>query len=159
MKKTILVLATMAAVSLSACSESLDGMGNKQMIGAGTGALLGGVLGSKVGKGDGQLWATGAGALLGLAVGNSIGQSLDRADIAYANRAEEQAYTAPVGRTIKWNNPETGRYGSVTPVRDGRASDGRYCREFKTSIFIDGEAQTANGRACQNNDGSWQVVN
>ena len=160
MKKVMITAATIVALSLAACTgaDNGTGMGNKELIGSGTGAILGGFLGSKVGKGSGQLWATGAGALLGLAVGNSIGASLDKADIAYANKAEQAAYTAPVGRQITWNNPDTGRHGTITPVRDGRSSSGQYCREFKTSIFIDGEAQTATGTACQGADGKWQVV-
>ncbi len=158
MTKSFLVLLMASALTLSACAESFDGVGNKQMIGAGTGAVVGGLLGSKVGKGSGQLWATGAGALLGLAAGSSIGKSLDRADMVYAGKAQDRAYAAPIGDSIRWNNPESGRSGTITPVRDGRMADGRYCREFKTSIFIDGEAQTANGRACKNHDGSWQVV-
>lgn len=161
MNKTLIAGLVAISLSLTACNGEMNdatGMGTKQMVGAGSGALIGGILGSKVGKGDGQLWATGAGALLGLMVGNSIGTSLDKADMAYAQKASQQAYSAPVGKTITWNNPETGRSGTVTPVRDGKTSDGRYCREFTTSIFIDGQAQTANGQACQNSDGSWQVV-
>lgn len=160
MKKVLMTAATIMALSLSACTgmDNGTGMGNKELIGSGTGAVLGGLLGSKVGKGSGQLWATGAGALIGLAVGNSIGSSLDKADVAYAQQAEQKAYSAPVGKQISWNNPESGRSGTITPVRDGRSSTGQYCREFKSSIFIDGEAQTATGTACQGANGKWQVV-
>ncbi len=162
MKKGILAVLMVSALSLTACMETFQngtsGMGNKQMIGAGTGAILGGVVGSKVGKGSGQLVGVGVGTLLGLMVGNSIGASLDKADLAYAERAEQQAYTAPIGRSISWNNPESGRYGTVTPIRDGRSSTGDYCREYKHTIYIDGRAETAVGQACKNGDGTWSVM-
>jgi surface antigen len=158
MKHTILALLAMISVGLTAC-ETLDtGMGNKQMIGAGSGAILGGVVGSKVGKGSGQLVGVGVGTLLGLMVGNSIGKSLDQADMMYAQRAEQQAYRAPIGQQVAWNNPQSGNSGTITPVRDGKSSDGRYCREYKQTIYIDGQAQTAVGTACKNTDGTWQVL-
>jgi surface antigen len=158
MNRVFLTGLVAASLMLSAC-EGMDtgGMGNKQLIGAGTGAVLGGVLGSKVGKGSGQLVGVGVGTLLGLAVGNSIGQSLDKADLAYAQQAEQKAYKAPIGKTISWNNPESGRSGTVTPTRDGRSNDGRYCREYKTTIYIDGRAESGVGTACQNSDGTWAV--
>lgn len=158
MKQSLLVALMMSVVALSACNGTFDGMGNKQMVGAGTGAILGGVVGSKVGKGSGQLVGVGVGTLLGLMVGNEIGKSLDKADMAYAAQAEQRAYRAPIGQSITWNNPESGHSGTVVPVRDGRNNDGRACREYKHTIYIDGQAQTAVGTACQNSDGTWQVM-
>lgn len=37
--------------------------------------------------------------------------------------------------------------------------NGPYCREFQTTIVIDGRPQSAHGTACQQEDGSWAVVN
>jgi hypothetical protein len=34
-----------------------------------------------------------------------------------------------------------------------------YCREFQTTIVVDGQPQDAHGTACQQPDGSWQVMN
>lgn len=159
MKQRILAMMMVTALAFTACAEGgYNGMGNKQMIGAGTGAVLGGVLGSHVGKGSGQLVGVGVGTLLGLMVGNSIGKSLDRSDMMYAEAAERRAYSAPIGQSISWNNPENGRHGTVTPVNDGRSNDGRYCREYKHTIYIDGRAETAVGQACKNPDGTWTPV-
>ena len=157
MKHTFWSLILVAALSLAACSETFDSTGNKQMIGAGTGAILGGLVGSKVGKGSGQLVGVGVGTLLGLMAGSEIGKSLDKADMAYAQQAEAKAYHAPIGQSISWNNPESGNYGTITPVRDGRSNDGRYCREYKQAVFIDGKAETVTGRACENRDGTWEA--
>ena len=164
MKTKILALALVASLALSACAQNGDqnpwGMGNKQTIGTGAGAIVGGLLGSKVGGGSGKLWATGAGALLGAFAGSSIGKSLDQADMAYHQQAVEQAETGPLGKSINWNNAESGHSGSVTPIREGRVQGtNQLCREYKQSITIDGKTQTAVGTACQNSDGTWTLQN
>jgi len=87
MKKIVMMLAVVATMGLAACNgqgfNGLGGLGTKQTVGAGAGAVIGGILGSQVGSGSGQLWATGAGALLGTLIGSEIGSSLDRADRTY----------------------------------------------------------------------------
>ena len=147
----------LAALSLGAC-ESMQGAGNKQILGGAGGAVLGGLAGSQIGGGSGRLVATGAGVLLGALVGSEIGSSLDKADRTYARQANQRAYEAPVGETITWNNPESGNYGSVTPTRDGYSSGGRYCREYQQVITVNGRQETGYGTACQQPDGSWEIV-
>jgi surface antigen len=148
----------MAALSVTACTTT-DSWGTKQTLGTGAGAIGGGLLGSQIGGGKGQLWATGAGVLLGALVGSEIGSSLDRADQAYMGQAESRAHTAAIGETISWNNPQSGHYGTYTPVRDGTSSAGRYCREYQQTVYVGGQKQSAYGTACQQPDGTWQVQN
>lgn len=158
MKKTILTLALISTAALAGCNTT-SGMGDKQLLGTGGGAVLGGLAGSQIGKGSGQLWATGAGVLLGALVGSEIGSSLDNADRTYAQQANQRAYNAPVGETIRWNNPDSGNYGTITPTRDGRTSSGAYCREYQQTIYVGGQKESGYGTACQQPDGSWKVVN
>lgn len=163
MKTKILALAVTSALAVSGCVQNGQvnpwGMGNKQTIGTGSGALIGGILGSRVGGHEGRLWATGAGALLGALVGSEIGKSLDRADMMYNEQAMTKAYTAPLHQTITWNNPESGNAGSVTPVREGRTAQGNVCREYHQKIIVAGRTETGVGRACQESDGTWTIVN
>ncbi len=160
MKKFVLTALMAASFGLVACTaQDMNSYNNKQTMGAVAGAAIGGILGSNVGDGKGQLVATGVGTLLGALVGSSVGQSLDRADMIYAQQANSRAHTAPIGQTVSWSNPESGHSGSVTPVYDYKANSGRYCREYQQTIYIDGQAQTGYGTACQNADGTWQVVN
>ena len=162
MNTKLLSLAIASSMTLTACasdgSNPFSNIGTKQGFGSVLGAVAGGIAGSKVGSGNGQLWATGAGALLGAFVGSEIGKSLDRADMAYHNQATEQAYTAPIGETIAWNNPESGHSGSVTPTREGQTDTGDYCRQYKQSIVIDGQVETAYGTACKQG-ADWVLVN
>ena len=157
MKNFALLTMILAVFALGAC-DTMNGRGNKELLGAGSGAVIGGVLGSNVGKGKGQLWATGAGVLLGAVLGSEIGRSLDKADMAYAEKANIQAHSAPIGETISWNNPESGHYGSVTPTRDGYTDSGRYCREYQQTIVVGGQTEQGYGTACRQPDGSWEIV-
>ena len=159
--RSIAILSVVAALAVAGCDTSrggVGGMGQKQTGGAVLGALGGGLLGSTVGKGSGRLWAVGAGTLIGALIGSEVGRSLDKADEAYATQAYNQAATAPIGETINWRNPESGNYGSVTPSREGRTNDGRYCREYQSSIYVGGKYEQGVGTACRNPDGTWQIV-
>lgn len=156
-KAAVLVLASM--LILSACAQNGEdnpwGMGTKQTVGTGAGALAGGLLGSQIGGGSGRLWATGAGALLGAFAGSSIGKSLDESDRMAHEQALAQAETGPMNQPVTWNNPN-GHSGSVTPIREGeQASTGLPCRQFRQAIMIEGQAQTEVSTACQNKDGTW----
>jgi surface antigen len=151
------ISAVVVAVSLlGACSSD---MGQKQMGGGLIGGAAGGLAGAQFGHGSGKIAAAVAGTLIGAFIGSEAGKSLDRADQAYAQRAEQQAYTAPVGQTIRWNNPENGNQGSFTPTREGTdTSSGAYCREYQSTVVIGGQSQQAYGTACRQPDGSWKVV-
>ncbi len=157
MKKFILPVILMTSLSLGACA-GMQNAGTKENIGTAAGAIGGGVLGSQIGGGSGRLIATGVGTLLGAWVGNSIGSSLDKADYAYAKKAEQQAYSAPIGQTVSWNNPQSGNYGTVTPIRDGSTASGQYCREYEQTIYVGGRAETGVGVACKQANGTWQIV-
>ena len=144
------------ALLLPACQA--QNMGTKEGVGTLGGAAVGGLLGSNVGKGSGRLAATAAGVVLGGWLGNEIGASLDNADRAAMSGANSRAYTAPIGQQITWNNPQSGNAGTIVPVRDGYSNDGAYCREFQQTITVGGQKQQGYGRACQQRDGSWQIV-
>jgi surface antigen len=144
------------ALSLAACSNT--GNGEKEMGGTLVGAGLGGLAGSQIGGGTGRLVATGAGVLLGGLLGNQVGKSLDNADRLQMQQAQQNAYSAPVGQQITWNNPQSGHSGTITPTRDGRDATGNYCREFQQTINVGGQPQQGYGTACRQPDGSWKIV-
>ena len=152
-----LIAAVMAAAMLAGCSGYGD-YGTKQTVGGLGGAALGGLLGSQFGSGTGQLAFTAAGAVLGGLVGSEVGRSLDEVDRMRAEEAQFQATGAPIGQTVVWSNPDTGNSGTITPVRDGTASSGEYCREFQQTVTIGGRTQQTFGTACRQGDGTWRVV-
>jgi surface antigen len=157
MKLSPVVLGLIAAL-LGGCANSE--YGTKQTVGALAGAGAGGLLGAQIGHGKGRLAATAAGTVLGAFLGNEVGKSLDRADGDYAERAQYQAmeYT-PAGDEVAWENPDSGHYGAVTPLRTYQTTSGEFCREFQQQAAIGGEIQTVYGTACRQPDGQWRVLN
>jgi len=156
MRKVVLTGLIALSFGLTGCQT--NSWGTKQTVGTGAGAVLGGLAGSQIGSGSGQLWATGAGVLLGALAGGEIGASLDRADYMYMEQAQHRSYSAPVGETIVWNNPESGNHGTYTAVREGSSTSGRYCREYQQTVYVGGKQESAYGQACQQPDGSWEIV-
>ena len=152
-----LVASALVSLSLMGCAGS--DFGAKQTVGALAGAGAGGLLGAQVGKGGTRLAATAAGTLLGAFLGSEVGKSLDRADAVYASRAEYQALEyAPSGYSTPWRNPDTGHYGSVTPIETYESAGGAYCREFQHQAQIGGRSGDVYGTACRTPDGQWQAV-
>lgn len=156
-KKTLYSGLLAATLALGGCAA--DGSNQNETLGTLIGAGLGAWAGSSIGSGDGQIVATAAGTMLGATLGNQLGRSMDELDRMKAREAQQYAYSAPIGETIVWNNPDSGNYGNVTPVRDGYAgSSGKYCREFQTEVTVGGERQDGYGTACRQEDGSWKIV-
>jgi surface antigen len=165
MKFTRLFVAGAMSLGLLACAASDQrhpgqlGEANKTTSGAILGAVGGGLLGAQVGSGKGQLASVAVGTLLGGFVGHQIGESLDRADVEYARRAQENAHMAPIGQQITWRNPESGNYGTITPRREGNDAQGNYCREYQTTVTVGGRSEQAYGTACRQPDGAWKIAN
>ena len=151
-----LILGGCNVVSPPAAAES----GSKSTIGMLLGGALGGLAGSQIGKGRGQLAAVGVGVLLGAIVGAEIGKSMDKVDRMYVTRtAQNSLEHSRSGTSTTWNNPDTGNYGSTTPVKTYQVANGRYCREFQTEVTVGGKTERAYGTACRQPDGSWEIVN
>lgn len=70
--------------------------------------------------------------------------------------AQVRATTAPIGEKIIWSDRNGS--GSVTAIREGNSTTGRYCREFMQELIIGGKREQAYGTACRQPDGSWEVI-
>jgi surface antigen len=153
-----MITKTIAVAALSLTLVACEGAGPKQTGGGLIGAIGGAAIGSQFGSGTGQIAAIAAGTLLGAFVGSEIGKGLDANDRAQLQQAQYRAYAAPVGEQIAWNNPASGNSGTIVPTREGRRSDGAYCREFQNNVVIGGKREEAYGTACRQPDGSWKIV-
>ena len=131
-----------------------NGRCNAEQIGTLLGGAIGGVVGSRIGKHDTKTVTTIAGTIIGAFIGSSIGRSMDQVDQACVGQALEYAQDR---QAVAWVNPDTGNRYQVTPTRTYE-DYGRYCREFSREAIIDGRSQTIYGRACRQQDGSWQIV-
>lgn len=149
-------LIAVATLALAGCFED---SGQKQSVGTILGAGIGGLAGSQVGKGRGQVVAAATGAVLGALVGGEVGKSLDRADHeALKTTRDRSLESAPMGQSNQWRNPDSGNYGTFTPVNTYQRADGSYCREFSQTVTVGGKTQEAYGTACRQADGSWKIV-
>ncbi len=50
-------------------------------------------------------------------------------------------------------------YGSVQPTPSSQAPASQTCREYQTTVTVDGQAQPSYGTACLQPDGTWRIVN
>ncbi len=149
--------AVLVAVPLIACQQMQDNP--KQAGGTLIGAGLGALVGSQVGGGKGKLAAVAIGALAGAWAGSEVGKSLDKADRLYAQRnAQNGLEYNQTGQAVAWKNPDSGHSGTFTPTRTYKSADGQNCRQFETTIYVDGKQETGSGQACRRADGTWQIV-
>jgi surface antigen len=160
MRLSKLVAVAIVAATMAGCAASPYSPTPRQDSGVMTGALLGGVLGAAVGgRGVGNRLAGAAvGAIAGGLIGGAIGASLDEQDRQMAYAAEMQAleYGAP-GVGVGWRSERTRYYGNVVPG-PYVVVDGRRCRSYTHTIFINGRPESARGTACRGADGRWVAV-
>lgn len=118
------------------------------------GAAAGGLLGAAAFHGQNAWLGVVGSAVAGGIIGNQIGQYMDRQDLANMNSALTRVRE---GDQASWTNRRTKATYTVTPVKSYR-SQGRYCREYQTTINVGGKNQQAYGRACRMPDGQWRIV-
>lgn len=118
-------LVSVAALMTASCAQ--DGSNQKEVLGTGIGAALGGLVGSQFGHGSGKIVATLAGVGIGGFLGNRIGAKLDELDRQKAQSATEQVLADPGTAPASWSNPNSGNSGTVKagPVFYGSSSGAR----------------------------------
>ncbi len=128
----------------------------KTTVGAVGGGTLGGLIAAAAGGSPAAIAASMVGGIL---VGGLVGNLLDERDKKLAGEAAHRALeTAPSGQSVAWKNPDSGHSGTVTPTKTYQTANGTYCREYQTTVRIDGKDERAYGTACRQPDGSWKIV-
>lgn len=157
MNKQVLAIVAASALLVSACESMEERPG--ETLGTIIGAGIGAVVGSKIGDGSGQQIATAVGLLAGAWAGNQLGKTLDEQDRQQAEQvAQGSLENNKSGVSSSWNNPDSGNSGTITPTNTYQTADGSDCRDFESTITVDGKTETALGRACRQPDGSWLIV-
>ena len=152
-----IVAVTLAAALLAGCANMENSP--KQTMGTILGTGVGALIGSQMGGGKGKLAAVAIGALGGAYLGSEIGKSLDNADKAMLNDTTQQTLeTAPIGQVNTWSNPDSGNSGTVKAMSTYQSASNDPCREFETTIYVDGQQETGVGKACRQSDGTWQII-
>ncbi|MEQ8666241.1 MAG: RT0821/Lpp0805 family surface protein [Rhodospirillales bacterium] len=149
-----------AAFLLSACADTEGDRQAAEVVGGVVGAIVGNVLGSKVGDGTGRQIARGVGTVAGIFIGRAIARNLTERDEELAQEATEDSMeNDEEGETTVWSNPDSGNEGTVTPTSEPYETvQDTQCRDFESTVTVEGETEVAHGRACRQEDGSWKIV-
>lgn len=155
MKKVIFLT---LALSLAACKSTGD-PDNQRAVGAVAGAVFGAFVGYNFfGGGSGQeVMAVLVGAA-GAAGGYYAADYIIKRDQQKMEKAAYEGLTnTPVGKSVYWENKETGTAGSFKVLRAYATADGRQCREFTTNVM--GALKTVENRrtACRIHNGAWEI--
>ena len=148
---------TLAAVLLTGCETVGETVkaNPKTTIGAAGGATVGGLIAAAASANPAAIAASVVGGLL---VGGLIGNLLDERDKKLQAEAAQRAFeTAKTGQTVTWKNPDSGHSGTVTPTKTVQTPSG-YCRDYQTTVEIEGKQEKATGRACRQPNGTWQIA-
>jgi surface antigen len=151
----IVAISMLLLVPLTGCQTISDNP--KTSIGGFGGAATGGLIAAAAGGGGA---AIAAGVIGGALLGGLLGNLLDQRDKEMQAKAASQAFeSSPSGKSVGWQNPDSGHSGIVTPTRTYQTAEGSYCREFTQTVTIDGKKENSYGTACRQPDGSWRIVN
>jgi surface antigen len=128
---------------------------NCEGVSTGVGALIGGVLGSRIGDGSERTAATLVGAGLGGLIGREIGTRLTCEDRQAMNAVLDRTDD---GESASWRNPETGNQFTLTP-RETFEQGNQQCRHFDMEVVVDGKPRNTDGTACRRpDDQMWTTI-
>ena len=60
------------------------------------------------------------------------------------------------GRSVRWQNPDSGTTGSVTPLKTWKTADGVFCRAYREDFQLtSGRTVSRDGVACRTGEAVW----
>jgi surface antigen len=148
----------LAALVAGGCGQQR--IGAYDAAGAAVGAAAGGLLGAQIGGGTGQALFTAGGSLLGGATGYMMARRFAPFDRAMYNQTLAETLAASDdGETRHWVKPDTGRSGTIRPVRSFyRGEDNQLCRDYRSAVNFESDVATGSGTACRGPDGQWVPI-
>jgi len=160
MNKWTLAIACTATASavLAGCAQGDSTGMNKTtsgaLIGAGTGAALGGIFS------HGNAGAIVAGGMAGALLGGIIGREMDERDREARQAALKQTLqTAENNQPRTWHNPKTGNSGTIKPLSGyTKSASAQTCRNFTETYVKEGKSYEQTSRACRNAKGEWELA-
>lgn len=77
-------------------------------------------------------------------------------DAQFFNEASAKALAAKDGTPVRWSNPASGAFGTLTPYPDPQKNPA--CREIHMENVAENVKSAGYYRFCKRSDGSWQPV-
>ena len=118
--------------------------GGTGLIGPGTGAALGSIIGA----GGGAKAAILTGLAIGYALGGSNGPTLTGQSRSAYLAAMRDVLSVPLGTPLRWRYPGDKASGTITPLHEFTDDDGRRCRDFDDTRIVRGSHGLFTGIAC-----------
>lgn len=135
------------------CSRKADPAG------ALVGAVIGGLLGNAAGNRRNETATTIMGVVAGGAIGAALTSKLDCNDRSYAYKTYTTGFNARKANAYyDWQNPQSGTRGRLHVLDYYEDEDNFNCAVYSQTIWIDGRPEEARGRACQQPDGAWAII-
>lgn len=123
------------------------------------GAFLGGILGNAAGGRGDRGGATAAGVIAGGAIGAALTSKMDCGDRSYAYQSYSLAFNGGrPGASYQWNNPQNSHRGEMRVLDYYEDEDNFRCAVFTQTVYINNRPEEARGRACQQPDGNWAII-
>ncbi|MFI4976755.1 MAG: hypothetical protein ACHP84_19660 [Caulobacterales bacterium] len=124
------------------------------------GALIGGLFGNAVSQGGSRPAATVAGVIIGGALGGALTSHMDCDDRSYAYKTYYNGFNSGrANSNWQWDNPNNGHYGDFRVGDYYTDPDGFRCATYTQQVYVGDSPEVASGRACQQPDGTWAIVN
>ena len=74
----------------------------------------------------------------------------------YTMESSQVLETNRIGESSSWSDPD-GREYTMTPT-DTYYSGSTPCRNYRSSVEIDGQTEILTGKACRQSDGTWKAI-
>lgn len=155
MKLKTLMALSVASVVLAGCATNQNGrvvpdtsvFNKNSTISLGAGAL-GGLVCNQLFEGHGSrdTWTAICGA-----GGYFLGQTFTR-------NSNDVLENNTLGQSSSWNDPDGGKV-AMRPTRTYYDNSQRPCRDYRTTVELDGHTEILTGTACRRPDGTWEHIN
>ena len=127
--------------------------------GALVGAVIGGLLGNAAGNNRNKTGTTIMGVVAGGAIGAALTSKLDCNDRSYAYKTYTTGFNAGKANAYyDWQNPQSGTRGRLHVLDYYEDEDNFHCSVYSQTIWVNGRPEEARGRACQQPDGAWAII-
>lgn len=127
--------------------------------GALVGAVVGGLLGNAAGNSRNETVTTIIGVIAGGAIGAALTSKMSCEDRSYAYKTYTTGFNAGKPNAFyDWRNPRSGARGRLHVKEYYADEDNFRCAVYSQTIFIGGRPEEARGRACQQPDGAWAII-
>lgn len=146
-------------VALAATTALIAGCAQRTWTAGDTGAVVGGAATAAVAHelaegSSNQAIYTVAGAIVGAMLGRRVGRNMSGQDRRLFGRT---LATNPAGQTNYWSNNASNDSYWVTPTSSTYVASNRVCREFRMKANINGRTDYVTGTACRQPNGTWVV--